>query len=103
MCCGNSSLRALLQLIIQIHLFNFLHLIVHILKILITGFLTPITQILVTAATIKAVQSTTVSCTVRYMALSSIGTNFIALCHRPKPKTKQDDDNYEKYAIMNGK
>jgi hypothetical protein len=29
--------------------------------------------------------------------------NFIALRHRPKPKTKQDDDNYEKYAIMNGK
>jgi len=37
------------------------------------------------------------------MTLSSIGTNFIALCHRPKPKTKQDNDNYEKYAIMNGK
>jgi hypothetical protein len=37
------------------------------------------------------------------MTLSSIGTNFIALRDRPKPKTKQDDDNYEKYAIMKGK
>ena len=56
----SSSLRALLQLIIQINLFHFLHLLVHILKSLITGFVTPITQILVTA-TIKAVQSTTLT------------------------------------------
>jgi len=75
---------------------------VHVLKNLITGFLSPITQILVTAI-IKAVQSTTTRCLVGYMTLSSIRTNFIALRHRPKPKTKQDDDNYEKYAIMNGK
>jgi hypothetical protein len=37
------------------------------------------------------------------MTLSSIRTNFITPCPRPKPKTKQDDDNYEKCAIMNGK
>ena len=51
----------------------------------------------------KAVQPTTVGCSVRYTTLSPIGMNFIALRHRQKPKTKQDDDNYEKYAIMNGK
>ena len=72
------------------------------LKNLITGFLILITQILVTAI-MKAVQPTTVGCSVRYTTLSPIGMNFIALRHRQKPKTKQDDDNYEKYAIMNGK
>ena len=102
MWCRNPSLRALLQLIVQINLFHFLYLLVHILQNLITGFFIPLTQILVTAI-IKAVQSTTARCSVGYLTLSSIGTNFIALRHRPKPKTKQDDDNYEKYAIMNGK
>jgi hypothetical protein len=98
MCCRNPSLHSLLQLIVQINLFHFVYLLVQILKDLITGFLIPTTQILVTTI-IKAVQSTTL----RYMTLSSIGTNFIARRHRPKPKTKQDDYNYEKYAIMNGK
>jgi hypothetical protein len=37
------------------------------------------------------------------MTLSSIGTNFITSRHWPNFKTKEDDDNYEKYEIMNGK